>query len=49
MAFLYKSQSIVSRGSMRDVDMAVLQNAAKTRTIPAFDTIKRLAPSEYEG
>jgi hypothetical protein len=28
-------------GSMRDVDMAVLQNAAKTRTIPAFDTIKR--------
>jgi hypothetical protein len=33
---------------MRDVDMAVLQNAAKTRTIPAFDTIKRL-PSEYEG
>jgi septum formation topological specificity factor MinE len=32
----------------RDLDLAILQNAAKTRAIPAFETILRLTDGQYD-
>jgi hypothetical protein len=36
-------------GGQRDLDLAILQNAAKTRAIPAFDTVARLDAIEYDA
>lgn len=32
----------------RDLDLAILQNAAKTRAIPAFETIARVSGGQYD-
>jgi hypothetical protein len=41
--------SVSSAIGQRDLDLAILQNAAKTRAIPAFQTVQRLDAEAYEG
>jgi hypothetical protein len=41
-------RSIKVGGGQRDLDLAILQNAAKTRAIPDFDTVTRLDVIEYD-
>jgi hypothetical protein len=43
-----KRVGVQSAIGSRDLDLAILQNAAKTRAIPPFETIVRLASDQYD-